>query len=155
LDLKIQLEVLGQSLNKLQPDNITLADVLDTWNDLLTNPKLQQYNKNIKEKSENHALYFITDPKYRKQQNKLNGKTITDAEDWLNEREKGLLPTLLAFQMKDVHVFPKNMFGDMVMEKMTGLKYWRIMKTKIINEKKNSDPEDRGSAFLHVDDKTA
>jgi hypothetical protein len=38
--------------------------------------------------------------------------------------------------MKDVEVFPKNIFGDMVMEKMTGLKYWRIMKTKIMNEKK-------------------
>jgi hypothetical protein len=29
LDLKIQLEVLGQSLNKLQADNVTLADVFD------------------------------------------------------------------------------------------------------------------------------
>jgi hypothetical protein len=49
--------------------------------------------------------------------------------------------------MKDVDVFPKNMFGEMVMEKRTGLKYWRIMKTKIMNENKNSD-----IAFLHVDD---
>jgi hypothetical protein len=69
----------------------------------------------------------MTDPKYRKQQKKLNVKTITDAEDWLRS-------ILLAFQMKDADVFPKNMFGDMVMEKMTGLKYWRIMKTKIMNE---------------------
>jgi hypothetical protein len=60
----------------------------------------------------------------------------------LNEREEGLLPILLAFQMKDVDVFPKNMFGDIIMEKMTGLKYWRIMKTKIMNENKNSDTED-------------
>jgi hypothetical protein len=37
---------------------------------------------------------FITDPKYRKQQKKLDGKTITDEEDWLNEREEGLLPIL-------------------------------------------------------------
>jgi hypothetical protein len=44
--------------------------------------------------------------------------------------------------MKDFDVFPKKMFEDMVMEKMTGLKYWRIMKTKIMNENKNSDPED-------------
>jgi hypothetical protein len=44
--------------------------------------------------------------------------------------------------MKDVDVFPKNIFVDMVMEKMTGLKYWRIMKTKILNENKNSNPED-------------
>jgi hypothetical protein len=42
LDLKIHLEVLGQSFKKLQPDNITLADVFDICNDLLTNPKLQQ-----------------------------------------------------------------------------------------------------------------
>jgi hypothetical protein len=38
--------------------------------------------------------------------------------------------------MKDVDEFPKDIFGDMVMEKMTGplgLKYWRIMKTKIMN----------------------
>jgi hypothetical protein len=41
--------------------------------------------------------------------------------------------------MKDVDVFPKNMFGEMVMEKRTGLKYWGIMKTKIMNENKNSD----------------
>jgi hypothetical protein len=141
LDLKIQLEVLGQSLNKLQADNVTLAAVFDTWNDLLTNPNLQQYNKKIEEKSEKaikpfHALCSITD--HRKQQKKLNGKTIADAEDWLNEREEGLLPLLLAFQMKDVDVFPKNMFGDMVMEKITGLKYWRIMKTKIMIENKNS-----------------
>jgi hypothetical protein len=46
-------------------------------------------------------------------------KTITDAEDWLNEREEGLLPILLTFQMKDIDVFPKNMFGDMVMEKLS------------------------------------
>jgi hypothetical protein len=46
---------------------------------LLTNPNLQQYNKIIKEKSEKaiklfHAFFIITDPKYRKQKNKLNGK---------------------------------------------------------------------------------
>jgi hypothetical protein len=41
---------------------------------------------------------------------------------WLNEREECLLPTLLASQMKDVDVFPKNIFGDMVMEKVTGTK---------------------------------
>jgi hypothetical protein len=73
LDLKIQFEVLGQSLNKLEVDNITVADVFDKCNDLRTNPNLQQYNKKIKEKSEKaiksfHALCFITDPKYRKQQ---------------------------------------------------------------------------------------
>jgi hypothetical protein len=34
------------------------------------------------------------------------------------------------------------MYGDMVMEKMRGLKYWRMMKTKIMNKNKNSDPED-------------
>jgi hypothetical protein len=49
--------------------------------------------------------------------------------------------------MKDVDVFPKNMFGEIVMEKMTGLKYWRNMKTKIINENKNSDPEDEVLRF--------
>jgi hypothetical protein len=63
-----------------------LADAFDIWNDLLTNPNLQQFNKKIKEKSEKaikpfHALCFITDPKFRKQQKKLNGKTITNAED--------------------------------------------------------------------------
>jgi hypothetical protein len=35
LDLKIQLEVLGQILKKIQ------ADAFDIWNDLLTNPNLQ------------------------------------------------------------------------------------------------------------------
>jgi hypothetical protein len=59
---------------------------------------------------------------------------------WLNEREEGLLPTLLAFEIKDVDVFPKNMFGDMVVEKMGHGK--RIMKTKIMNENNNSDPKD-------------
>jgi hypothetical protein len=44
--------------------------------------------------------------------------------------------------MKDVDMFPKNMFGDMVMEKITVLKYCCIMKTKILNENKNSDPND-------------
>jgi hypothetical protein len=49
MDFKIQLEVLLQSLNKLQTDNVTLADAFDTWNNLLTNPNLQQFNKKIKE----------------------------------------------------------------------------------------------------------
>jgi hypothetical protein len=52
VDLKIQLEVLGQSLKKLQADKGLLADAFDKWNDLLTSPNLQQYNKKIKEKSE-------------------------------------------------------------------------------------------------------
>jgi hypothetical protein len=49
--------------------------------------------------------------------------------------------------MKDVDVFPKHMFGDMLMEKITGLKYWRISKTKIINENKDSSPEDEVLRF--------
>jgi hypothetical protein len=63
LDLKIQLEVLGQSLNKLQADNITLANAIDIWNDLLTNPNLQQYNKKIKEnpkKFSSHFTHFVS-----------------------------------------------------------------------------------------------
>jgi hypothetical protein len=35
---------------------------------------------------------------------------------------------MLGFQMKDVDVFQKNMFEDIVMEKMTGLKYWRSIR---------------------------
>jgi hypothetical protein len=66
LDLKTQLEVLGQSLNKLQAANVTLAIAFDVCNDLLANPNLQQYYKKIKENSEKaikpfHALCFITD----------------------------------------------------------------------------------------------
>jgi hypothetical protein len=61
---------------------------------LLINPKLQQYNKEIKERSEKaikafHALCCKTDLKYWKQPKKLSGKTITNANDWLNKREEG------------------------------------------------------------------
>jgi hypothetical protein len=59
----------------------------------------------------------------------------TNGCSFSHSSEQGLLPIFLAFQMKDVDVFLKNMFGDMVMEKMTGLKYWRIMKTKVMNGK--------------------
>jgi hypothetical protein len=31
LDLKIQFEILGQSLNKLEADNVTVADAFDNW----------------------------------------------------------------------------------------------------------------------------
>jgi hypothetical protein len=44
--------------------------------------------------------------------------------------------------MKDVDLFPKNMFEGMVLGKMTRLKNWRIWKTKRMDENKNSDPVD-------------
>jgi hypothetical protein len=100
---------------------------------LLTNPKFQQYNKKIKEKSEN-AIKPFRSPQISEATEEIKWKNSHRCRRMTQRTRKRFVANIVCLP-KERRVSKEDMFGDMVMEKLTGLKYWRIMKTKVMNGK--------------------
>lgn len=130
VNLKEQLNILADALNKLQTDSCTLAQTAEIWFNILESEDLSSYQKNIKERFEQaltpmHFLANMTDPA-------LLGKRLTKeqesaAEQFIKEWNPAFDVSLKMFQIKDAEYYPESMFSKNVVESIEARKWWKVM----------------------------
>lgn len=136
LDLEVQLQLIGNALDKLQSDHVTLADAVLTWTELLNNKNLEPYKSDINKKFKEamqpfHFVCFLTDPKFLEISlaNAANEYEET-AEKWLTENYCDYLQGYLLFRIKDTDLYPSSMFSESIIQAIPAHKWWLVIGAK-------------------------
>lgn len=107
--LQTQLQPISRALDSFQSDTATIADACEQWNDLLQNPDLEPYRKNVDKRfkqamTPNHYLANLVHPIYKGR--KLRPEHVTSAQELLHETKPELVPELLNY-MSETLPIPK------------------------------------------------
>jgi len=134
-DLSKQLEPVGDALDRLQGDKVSIADACDTWLDLLSNSNLQPHKQAVAARFKLaiqpvHYFAYMLHPKYRG--SKLSQQQQELARNWITHRRPELLPFVICFS-EDSEFYPSSFFAQQVVSKLDPANWWRNLKrsTKI------------------------
>lgn len=135
LDLKEQLKVVGEALDKLQSNKTTLSQAFKIWQDLMNDRKLEFYHDSIEKRFKQamepfHYLAFITDPAYLSVS--VDGTALLEevAISWMQSWEPEFVPYILSFRIKDYDTYQRSMFLPSVLESFSAYKWWKLVKNK-------------------------
>lgn len=124
------LKPIKHSLNELQRDSSTIADVTKEFLTLLECEELRNHNKFLQKRFKEcitpaHILSYMLHPKHM-------GEGLTNdqeevARQWVNEIDKKFLPLIVKFSIK-ASPFPATYFSDTIVDNLSPAEWWESLK---------------------------
>lgn len=124
------LKPISISLDVLQRDSSTIADVTNEFLTILKSEELGIYNKCLQKRFDEcitpaHILSYMLHPKYM-------GKGLTSdqeelARKWVNYIDKNFLPLIVKFSIK-ASPFPDTYFSDAIINNLSPAEWWESLK---------------------------
>jgi hypothetical protein len=129
-DLMKQLKSVGDALNHLQGDKVSVADACDSWLDLQSDSNLEPHRQTVNARfklaiQSMHCLAYMLHPKYKGA--KLSEEQQEQARQWIADRHPALLPFVISFLPED-ELYPRSFFAPQVISKLDPVSWWKSLK---------------------------
>lgn len=144
LHLQSQLKLVGDALDKLQSDSVTLSDAVSIWLKLVNHSSLDAYQGAIKQRFSQaitsfHLLAYMVDPTYFGIH--LSFQQEEQAQAWLEENYSNFVADFLLFRIKDDEMYPKSMFAPDLIGSIKSNKWWSLIKMKTEKSENPLNPD--------------